>query len=71
MIYLAVIGGGVVVGIVLAVIYDRRAKRRGWRVSASTEEAFQNRVDIESQRGIPYIQGGKQDWMTYRHRDQH
>lgn len=71
MVVLAIIGGVLILGIVLAVIYDWRAKRRGWRVEASTDEALQNRVDIESQRGNPFLQGGKQDWMTYRHRDEH
>jgi hypothetical protein len=58
------------VGVGLAALYDYRAKRRGWRVSASTEEALHNRVDVHALgRGGPSLQGGKQDWMTYRRRD--
>ena len=64
-----VIAGGVILGAIgLAALYDYRARRRGWRVSASTEEAFHNRLDVESISN-PFLQGGKQDWMTYRHRD--
>lgn len=66
-----VIAGGVIVGAIgFAALFDLRARRRGWRVSASTEEAFHNRLDVESLSHTgPFLQGGKQDWMTYRHRD--
>jgi hypothetical protein len=66
-----VIAGGVILGAIgLGVLYDYRGRRRGWRVSASTEEAFHNRLDVESlSRSGPFLQGGKQDWMTYRQRD--
>ena len=44
-----VIAGGVMLGAIdVGVLYDYRARRRGWRVSASTEEAFHNRLDVES-----------------------
>ena len=65
------IAGGVILGAIgLGALYDYRARRRGWRVSASTEEAFHNRLDVESLSHTgPFLQGGKQDWMTYRQRD--
>jgi hypothetical protein len=69
-IFILVVGGVIVVGVVLAALYDYRAKRRGWRVSASTEEAFHNRLDVKGlTRGGPILPGGKQGWMTYRRRD--
>ena len=70
MLFIVVVGGVMVVAIALALLYDHRAKRRGWRVGASTEEALHNRVDVKAlERGGPSLQGGKQDWMTYRRRD--
>lgn len=70
MLFILVVGGVMVVAIGLALVYDHRAKRRGWRVGASTEEALHNRVDVKAlERGGPSLQGGKQDWMTYRRRD--
>jgi hypothetical protein len=70
MLFIVVVGGVIVVAIALALVYDHRAKRRGWRVGASTEEALHNRVDVKAlERGGPSLQGGKQDWMTYRRRD--
>jgi hypothetical protein len=68
MIFLGIVGGIIIVVVGLAAWYDHRAKRRGWRVGASTEEAFQNRMDVESVKN-PVVQGGKQDWMTSRQRD--
>jgi hypothetical protein len=68
--FILVVVGVIVVGVGLAALYDYRAKRRGWRVGASTEEALNNRVDVKAlERGGPSLQGGKQDWMTYRRRD--
>jgi len=65
-----VVVGVIVVGIVLAALYDHRARRRGWTVSASTEEAFHNRLDVKGlTRGGPILPGGNQGWMTYRRRD--
>jgi hypothetical protein len=64
-----VIAAGIIAGAIgFAALYDYRARRRGWRVRASTEEAFNNRLDVEAIRN-PYLQGGKQDWMTHRQRD--
>jgi hypothetical protein len=68
-IFLGIIGGVVIVALGLAVWYDHRAKRRGQRVRASSNEALQNRMDVDSLRG-QMAQGGKQDWMTWRQRDQ-
>jgi hypothetical protein len=68
--FILVVVSVIVVGVGLAALYDYRAKRRGWRVSASTEEALHNRVDVKAlERAGPSMQGGKQDWMTYRRRD--
>ena len=70
MLFIVVVGGVLVVAIALAALYDYRAKRRGWRVSASTEEALNSRLDVKSlSSGGPVLQGGKQGWMTYRRRD--
>jgi hypothetical protein len=68
MIIWAVIGGIIVVAIALAAVYDHRVRRRGGRPRVSTEEAFQNRLDIKATEN-PMLQGGSQDWMTYRQRD--
>ena len=68
--FILIVAGVIVVAVALAVLYDYRARRRGWRVSASTEEAFQSRLDVKSlSRSGPMLHGGKQDWMTYRRRD--
>jgi hypothetical protein len=65
-----IVVGAFVVAVALAALYDHRARRRGWRVSASTEEALNNRLDVKGlERGGPMLQGGKQGWMTYRRRD--
>lgn len=70
MLFIVVVVAVIAVGIALAGLYDYRAKRRGWRVGASTEEALHNRVDVKAlRRGGPSLQGGKQGWMTYRRRD--
>jgi len=68
MIILAFFGGILVAAVVAAVIYDHRARRRGWRVGVSSDEAFQNRLDVEATDN-PFLQGGKHDWMTYQQRD--
>ena len=68
--FILVVGGVIVIAVALAAVYDYRARRRGWRVSASTEEAFHNRLDVKGLgHGGPSLQGGKQGWMTYRRRD--
>jgi hypothetical protein len=68
MIILTISGGIIVAAFAGAAVYDYRARRRGWRVSPSTEEAFQNRMDVKAIDN-PFLQGGKQDWMTWRKRD--
>jgi FtsZ-interacting cell division protein ZipA len=71
MIVLIVIGAVIVVAFVLAGLYDHRAKKRGWRVGVSGEEALQNRMDVESMDNNPMALGGEQNsWMTWRKRDQ-
>jgi len=69
MIFLAVVGGVIVIALGLAGWYDHRAKRRGWHVGPSGKEAFQHRLDVETMNN-PMVQGGKEDWMTWRQRDQ-
>jgi len=70
MLFILILAGAIAAAVALAVLYDYRARRRGWRVSASTEEAFQSRLDVKSlSRSGPMRQGGRQDWMTYRRRD--
>ena len=56
MIFLAVVGGVIIIALGLAGWYDHRAKRRGWRVGPSSEEAFQHRMDVESMNN-PIVQG--------------
>jgi hypothetical protein len=68
MIFMVSIGGVIAAVIVAGAVYDYRARRRGWRVNPSTDEAFQNRLDIKA-TDSPFLQGGTQDWMTYRQRD--
>jgi hypothetical protein len=53
MIFLAVVGGVIVIALGLAAWYDHQAKRRGWRVGASTEEALQHRRsrNLTTERG--------------------
>ncbi len=68
MIVMAVIGGVIIIVLGLAAWYDHRAKRRGWRRRAFAEEAFQHRMDVDSMKN-PMVQGGKEDWMTWRQRD--
>ena len=68
MIVLAIIGGVIIISLGLAGWYDHRAKRRGWRVGASTGEALNHRMDVESMSN-PDMQVGNQDWMTWRQRD--
>ena len=69
MVVLEVLGGTFAVMLGLAFWYDRRQRRRGSRVSASTGEALNSRLDIESV-DFQGLAGGKQDWMTHRQRDQ-
>ena len=68
MIVIAVLGGVIIIALGLAAWYDYRAKRRGWRRRAFAEEAFQHRMDVDSMEK-PMVQGGKEDWMTWRQRD--
>jgi len=67
MIFLAIVGV-IIIAVGLAAWYDHRAKRRGWHVGVSTDEAFHHRMDVESMSN-PAMQGN-QDWMTWRKRDQ-
>jgi len=57
-----VIAGGVILGgIGLAALYDYRARRRGYRVNATTDAAFDNRLEVGLRSG--------QDSMTDRQRE--
>jgi hypothetical protein len=69
LIVLEVIGGVIVVAIGLAAWYDHRARRHGWRTGVSSQEAAQNRMDVEA-IDSPVGQGEARGWMTYRRRDQ-
>ena len=69
MIVMEVIGAVIVVAAGLAVWYDHRARRHGWRTGVSPQEATQNRMDVEA-IDSPLGQGETQDWMTWRKRDQ-
>ena len=56
------IAGGVILGSIgIAALYDYRARRRGYRLSASTDAAFDNRLEAR-------LLGG-QDSLTDRQRD--
>ena len=68
MIVLVVIGGVIIIALGLAGWYDHRAKQRGWRRRAFGKEAFQHRMDVDAMKN-PMVQGGKEDWMTWRQRD--
>jgi hypothetical protein len=59
-IFLSVVGGVIVVALGLAAWYDRRAKRRGWRVSPSSGQAVWRAMDIESMND-PTVHGDHQD----------
>jgi hypothetical protein len=71
MMVLIVVGALIVVALGLAGWYDHRAKKRGWHVGISGQEAFQHRMDVESMDKNPMTLGGEQEsWMTWRKRDQ-
>jgi hypothetical protein len=71
MIFIAVLGGAIVLAVLLGVLADYRARRHGRRLGNWSREAIQNRLDIEAtQRAGPVVQGRRQDWMTFRRRDQ-
>jgi hypothetical protein len=70
MIFMAIVGGVLVLAVLFGVLADRRAKRRGKRLGIWDKEAINNRLDIESTKGMgPSVQGRSQEWMTFRHRD--
>jgi len=71
MIFMAIVGGVIVLAVLLGVLADHRAKRRGKRFGNWNKEAINNRLDIESTKNLgPFVQGRSQEWMTFRHRDQ-
>lgn len=59
MFLLVVIGGCLALALALAVLYDFRSRRRGWRVYASTSEASQNRLTACQAR-----QSGQPTWSA-------
>jgi hypothetical protein len=69
MIFIAVVGGLLLLMAILGVVSRYRARRSGSRVSDWNEEAIQNRLDSNVNRN-PFLLGGTRDWMTYRQRDQ-
>jgi hypothetical protein len=57
-----VIAGAAILGAIgLAALYDYRARRRGYRISASTDAALDNRLEVGLRAG--------QDSITDRRRD--
>ena len=55
MIVLIVVGIVIVAGLGLAVLYDHRARRRGWRVGVSDEAAVENRVNTAATSMEPFV----------------
>ena len=53
--FLVVVGGVIVVVLALAALYDRRARRRGWRVGVSADEALENRADVAATSLEPFV----------------
>lgn len=66
---LAIFGGVIVAVIVFAVVYDYRAKRRGWRVGPLAKHQFQDRLDVRAFDANPLSQDEDLDWMAWRHRN--
>ena len=52
--FLIVVGGVIVVILALAALYDRQARRRGWRVGVSSDDALENRVDVAATNLEPF-----------------
>jgi hypothetical protein len=55
MIVLFVIVGIIIVSAGLGALYDRRARRRGWRVGVSIRETDQNRAEVAGRKVEPFI----------------
>jgi hypothetical protein len=71
MIFIAVLGGAIVLAVLLGVLADYRARRHGRRFGNWNREAIENRLDIEAtQKAGPLAKGSTQGWMTYRRRSQ-
>jgi hypothetical protein len=66
---LAIFGGIIVAAIVFAVVYDYRAKRRGWRAGPLAKQQFQDRLDVRAFDAIPFSQDEDLDWMAWRQRN--
>ncbi len=52
---LIVVGGVIVLILALAALYDRRARRRGWRVGVSADGAVENRADVAGTNLEPFV----------------
>lgn len=61
MTFLIVAGSVIVIGLALAALYDHRARRHGWRVGVSTDEALENRVDVAAANAEPFVQHDDRD----------
>jgi hypothetical protein len=67
-----IVGGTVGLGLLCAVLYDVRQRRRGVVVRSSgslSNESMHHRVDINAVPYEPARQPGQRDWATYRKRD--
>jgi hypothetical protein len=55
MIVLEVPGGAALVGLAAAALYDRRARRRGWRVGVAKDAGLNNRTDVAATGLEPFV----------------
>lgn len=70
MIFISVLGGAIVLAVLLGVLADYKARRRGRRFANWNKEAIDNRLDIEVSRRPGVAQRGVQAWVTVRRRNQ-
>jgi len=55
MIVLEVLGGAALVGLAAAFLYDRRARRHGWRVGVAEDAGLNNRTDVAATGLEPFV----------------
>ena len=70
--FLVIVGSVIGVLLLVAVVYDLRARRRGVAVRGGREleqEATHSRIDLSVPPFEPSREAGQQDWATYRRRD--
>jgi hypothetical protein len=61
MIVLEVLGGAALVGLAAAALYDRRARRRGWRVGVAGDAGLSNRTDVAATGLEPFVHHDEDD----------